>query len=114
MNSGRTSLTEDFGRDRRRGREPKHPQVADQLDATFMPRRSQVGNLMGGISLALPKGRNPEDARAFVRFLMAGRELCALPPLDPALHVPSAPKRAEGEAFFDNPVIQPLPQRGRQ
>lgn len=104
VNSGRTSLTEDSAAIVA-GAAADAPQVADQLDATFMPRRAQVGNLMGGISLALPKGRNLEDAKAFVRFLFTEANYVPFLHSIPLFMFPAL-KRAQGEAFFDNPVIR--------
>lgn len=98
INSGKESMTEDaaaivgvaLG---------QAPEVARQLDAVPMPRRTQVGNLVGAISVALPKGRNPEDGRRFAEFLYAADNyapfLLTIPLfMFPALRAADAPFRA--------------------
>jgi multiple sugar transport system substrate-binding protein len=102
-NSGKTSLTEDSAAIVA-GAANDAPAVAEQLDATFMPRKSQVGNLMGGISLGLPKGKNPEDGKAFAQFLMSEQNYVPFLHTIPLFMFPAL-KRAEGPAFFANPVI---------
>lgn len=103
-NSGKTSLTEDSAAIVAAAAN-EAPQVAEQLDATFMPKKSQVANLLGGISLALPKGKNSEDAKAFVRFLFAEQNYVPFLHSIPLFMFPAL-KAAEGPGFFDNPTIQ--------
>jgi multiple sugar transport system substrate-binding protein len=103
-NSGKTSLTEDSAAIVAAAANDA-PQVAEQLDATFMPQRKQVGNLMGGISLGLPKGKNPADGRAFAQFLLSEQNYVPFLHTIPLFMFPAL-KAAEGPAFFQNPTIQ--------
>ncbi|MFC3321332.1 ABC transporter substrate-binding protein [Mesorhizobium cantuariense] len=104
VNSGKTSLAEDSAAIVA-GAAQKAPDVAAQLDATFMPKRERVGNLMGGISVALPKGSNPEDGNAFAKFLFTEENYLPFLLTIPLFMFPAL-KSAEGPAFFDNPTIQ--------
>jgi multiple sugar transport system substrate-binding protein len=104
VNSGKTSLAEDSAAIVA-GAAQKAPEVAAQLDATFMPKRERVGNLMGGISVALPKGSNPEDGKAFAKFLFTEQNYVPFLLTIPLFMFPAL-KSAEGPAFFDNPTIQ--------
>ncbi|TCR65544.1 extracellular solute-binding protein [Bosea sp. BK604] len=104
VNSGKTSLAEDSAAIVA-GAAKDAPAVAEQLDATFMPRRKRVGNLLGGISVALPKGKNPADGKEFARFLFAEENYTPFLLTIPLFMFPSL-KRAEGPSFFDNPTIK--------
>ncbi|MDF2809637.1 MAG: hypothetical protein K0S56_668 [Microvirga sp.] len=104
VNSGKTTLSEDSAA-LVAGAAKDAPAVADQLDATFMPKRERVGNLMGGISVALPKGKNPEDGKEFAKFLFAEENYTPFLLTIPLFMFPSL-KSAEGPAFFENPTIQ--------
>jgi multiple sugar transport system substrate-binding protein len=104
INSGRQSMTEDSAAIVA-GAAADAPQVAEQLDATFMPRRQQVGNLVGGISLALPKGRNPEDGKRFAQFLFAPENYLPFLHSIPLFMFPAL-KSADGPQFFEQPTIQ--------
>lgn len=104
VNSGKTTLAEDSAAIVA-GAAKNAPDVAVQLDATFMPKRERVGNLMGGISVALPKGQNPTDGEAFAKFLFAEENYVPFLLTIPLFMFPSL-KSAEAPAFFDNPTIQ--------
>jgi multiple sugar transport system substrate-binding protein len=104
VNSGKTSLAEDSAAIVA-GAAQNAPAVADQLDATFMPKRERVGNLMGGISVALPKGNNPDDGKAFAKFLFEEQNYVPFLLTIPLFMFPSM-KAAEGSAFFGNPTIK--------
>lgn len=103
-NSGKTSLTEDSAAIVAAAA-TEAPQVAEQLDATFMPKKTQVGNMLGGISIALPKGQNSEGGKAFAAFLMNEQNYIPFLHTIPLFMFPSL-KRAEGPEFFANPTIQ--------
>jgi multiple sugar transport system substrate-binding protein len=104
VNSGKTSMAEDSAAIVA-GAAKDAPAVAEQLDATFMPKRERVGNLLGGISVALPKGKNQEDGEAFARFLFAEENYTPFLLTIPLFMFPSL-KRAEGPAFFENATIK--------
>lgn len=104
VNSGKTSMAEDSAAIIA-GAAKDAPAVAEQLDATFMPKRERVGNLLGGISVALPKGKNQEDGKAFAKFLFAEENYTPFLLTIPLFMFPSL-KRAEGPAFFENTTIK--------
>ncbi len=104
VNSGKTSMAEDSAAIVA-GAAKDAPAVAEQLDATFMPKRERVGNLLGGISVALPKGKNQEDGKAFAKFLFAEENYTPFLLTIPLFMFPSL-KRAEGPAFFENATIK--------
>lgn len=103
VNSGRTSLTEDSAAIVAAAAADA-PAVAEQLDATFMPRRERVGNLMAGISVALPKGRNAEDGRRFAAFLFAEENYIPFLHTIPLFMFPAL-QGADNPTFYAQPTI---------
>ena len=69
-----------------------------------MPKRETVGNLMGGISVTLPKGQNPEDGHRFAEFLFAGENYVPFLHSIPLFMFPVL--RSAGQRFYDHPTIQ--------
>jgi multiple sugar transport system substrate-binding protein len=102
-NSGKTSMTEDSAAIVAVAAKDA-PAVAEQLDATFMPRREQVGNMTAAISVGLPKGKNPEDAKRFVEMLFAEEAYVPFLHTIPLFMFPSL-KKAEAGGFYDQPTI---------
>jgi multiple sugar transport system substrate-binding protein len=84
------------------------PDVARNLEGTAMPRKTQVGNLVGCICLALPKGQNPEDARRFLAFLYAEENYMPFITTIPLFMFP-AYERADTKSFFDSPMVAAYP-----
>lgn len=80
------------------------PDVAGQLATTFMPTDVQPGHLIGAISVALPKGRNPTLAQEFAAFLYAEENYVPFLHTIPLFMFPSL-AAANGPAFFDHPTI---------
>jgi len=106
VNSGRESMTEDAGAivGVALG---QAPEVAKQLDAVPMPKRQQVGNLIGAISVALPKGRNPGDGRRFAEFLYAADNYAPFLLTIPLFMFPAL--QAANASFRAHPVMAAYP-----
>ena len=89
----------------------KDPDLASKLEAVPMPIRVRVGNLLSGVSVALPKGKNPQDGQRLASLLFAEKTyvplLLATPlTLFPALHGTEA-------AFQADPVVAAHPDAVR-
>jgi len=106
INSGRESMTEDAGAIVGVALN-QAPEVAKQLDAVPMPRRQQVGNLIGAIAVALPKGGNPEDGRRFAEFLYAADNYAPFLLTIPLFMFPAL--QAANATFRAHPVMAAYP-----
>lgn len=84
------------------------PDVGKNLDAAPMPRLKQVGNLVGAINLALPKGQNPEDGRRFLAFLYAAENYMPFINTIPLFMFP-AYDRVDTKSFFASPMVAAYP-----
>lgn len=104
VNSGKTSLIEESAAVLGQALKTA-PDVAENLGVTYMPRKKEVGNLVGVVSLAMPKGKNPEDAKKFVEFLYAEENYVPFLHTIPIFMFPAL-KKADGPAFYDEPSIE--------
>ena len=73
-----------------------------------MPKKAEVGNLVGCINLALPKGQNPADARRFLAFLYAAENYMPFINTIPLFMFP-AYQKADTKSFFENPIVAGYP-----
>jgi len=104
LNSGKTSMVENSAAQVAFAAQTA-PDIAANLAGTFMPKKTQIGNLMGSISIALPKGQNPEDGKAFAAFLLNEENYLPFLHSVPLFMFPTL-ERTSGEAFLSNPVVQ--------
>jgi multiple sugar transport system substrate-binding protein len=81
------------------------PDMAKVLSTSFMPKDKQPGNMLGALSVALPKGKNPHLAQKFAEFLFAKENYVPFLHSIPLFMFPTL-NSATGPAFYDNPVIQ--------
>lgn len=104
VNSGKTTLAEDSA-SIVAGAAVNAPQVAEQLDATDMPRKTTPASLLISLSFFLPKGKNPDDAKAFLRYLYSDENYLPFLHTIPLFMFPTT-RKASGPAFFQHPTIQ--------
>ncbi len=81
----------------------QQPDVGNQLDVTFMPKKTQVGNLVGAVNLVLPRGHNQADAKNFVKFLFSEENYVPFLHTIPLFMFPSLAKATT--KFLDEPTI---------
>jgi multiple sugar transport system substrate-binding protein len=109
MNSGKQSLTEDSTAMIAVAK-AQAPEIAAQLEGTAMPRRESVGNLVGSISLAMPKGNgNSEDAARFVKFLYQQDNYVPFLHSMPLFMFPTVTDAAVQERFMAEPTVAEYP-----
>lgn len=90
------------------------PQVAEKLATTFMPRDSGgPGHLAAAVSVALPRGKNPELAKDFVKFLYADENYVPFLQTIPLFMFPALAK-ADSPAFYEQPVIKKYEATAKQ
>lgn len=80
------------------------PDVAKNLATSFMPKDKQPGHMLGALSVALPKGKNPNLAQEFAEFLYAKENYVPFLHSIPLFMYPTLTK-ATGDTFFENPII---------
>ncbi|NEE03478.1 ABC transporter substrate-binding protein [Phytoactinopolyspora halotolerans] len=80
------------------------PDIADKLATTFMPTDVRPGNLIGAVSLALPKGKNPTLAQEFAAFLYAEENYVPFLHTIPLFMFPALAS-ANSPEFFAEPTI---------
>ncbi len=83
------------------------PQVAEQLDAVLVPRKTQPGTILQGGTLMALKGKNnnPADAKGFARFLLQPERHIEFLHTIPLFMLPTT-KASAGAAFYAHPTIQ--------
>ncbi|MBZ9719235.1 extracellular solute-binding protein [Mesorhizobium sp. AD1-1] len=109
MSSGKQSLTEDSCA-LISVASAKAPEIAAQLEGTSMPRREKVGNLIGSIALAMPKGNgNPDDAARFVQYLYQPDNYVPFLHSMPLFMFPTMTDASVNERFAADPLIQKYP-----
>ncbi len=106
LNSGKTSMVENSAAQVAFAAQ-QAPDLAAKLAGSFMPKKTQVGNLMGSISVTLPKGQNSQDAKSFAAFLFNEENYLSFIHSVPLFMFPTLQK-ASGSAFLANPVVQQL------
>ena len=84
------------------------PEVAKNLDATYMPRKKDGGYQTNLISTVLPKGKNPEDAQRFLAFLYGEQNYMPFMTTIPLFMFPAYLK-ADMKKFTDHPVVGAYP-----
>jgi multiple sugar transport system substrate-binding protein len=103
INSGKTALAEDSAAVIGTAVQ-QAPQVAEQLATTFFPRDTAPAHLLGAISVALPKGRNPALGAEFARFLYDDANYVPFLHTIPLFMFPT--RASAGDAFYGNPTIK--------
>ncbi|WP_416900830.1 ABC transporter substrate-binding protein [Micromonospora echinospora] len=112
INSGKTAISEESAAVIATAVQ-QAPDVATKLATTFMPRDTAPGHLLGAISVALPKGKNPTLAREFVKFLYAKQNYVPFLHTIPLFMFPTL-TAASGDEFFGNPTIKKYEPTVRQ
>lgn len=104
INSGKTALAEDSAAVIGTAVQ-QAPAVADKLATTYFPRDTAPAHLLGAISVALPKGKNPDLAKEFVKFLYAEDSYVPFLHSIPLFMFPAL-KSAGGDSFYSNATIK--------
>jgi multiple sugar transport system substrate-binding protein len=84
------------------------PDVAKNLDATFMPSKKEGGYQTNLICTILPKGKNPDDAQNFLAFLYGEQNYMPFMTTIPLFMFPAYLK-ADMKKFTEHPVIGAYP-----
>jgi multiple sugar transport system substrate-binding protein len=111
--SGKTAMGEDSGAAIGNAVQ-QSPDVAKHLTSTYLPRDTAPANLVGGFSVALPKGKNPTMGREVAKFLYARENYVPFLHTIPLFMFPALKSPETTTSFNANPTVAAYPQVSRQ
>jgi multiple sugar transport system substrate-binding protein len=86
--------------------EQENPAVGSQLVATYPPRRKQVGWFTFANCLVLFRGKNADDGKRWMRFLLEDERYGRFVQSIPGAMMPVTTAVSESKEFWDHPFFQ--------
>ncbi len=85
--------------------EQENPAVGNQLEATYPPRKKQVGWFTFANCLVLFKGKNTEDGKRWIQFLLEDERYSRFLLSVPGMMMPVTNAINQSELFWDHPFF---------
>jgi multiple sugar transport system substrate-binding protein len=83
-----------------------NPELGKKLGAWYLPRRKEMAGLAAPASLVLLKGKNPEDGKKWIQFLLQEDRYIKFLHSIPAGQLPVTVAASKSEKFWSHPYIQ--------